>query len=83
MVLEAAVDPNVLSCSVPMIMRERRRSYQVRQNQSLDIERGEVRPRSLGETESSPCPLGVTEPTPWGLGEAESIPQPSGEAELS
>jgi len=49
----------------------------------LDIERGEVRPRSSGEAEPNPYPLGVTEPTPRGSGEAECIPQPSGEAETS
>jgi len=83
MVLEAMVDLNVLSCSVPIIMRERGRSCQVRRNLSLDIERGEVRPRSSSEVESSPYPLGETEPAPRGSGKAESIPQPSGEARLA
>ena len=74
MVLGAMVDPNVLSCPVPIIMRERGRSCQVRQNQSLDIERGEVHPRSSGEAETSPYPLGETEPAPRGSGKAETSP---------
>ena len=73
MVLDAAVDPNVLSYPVPSIMRE----------WGTVVRRGGANPWTSGEAEPSPRGSGEAEPSPRGSGEAESSPQPSDEAEPS
>jgi hypothetical protein len=61
MVTEAAVDMNVLSYSVPIIMRGRGEVDRRDENQSLVIGRGEARPRGSGVAESIPKPSGEAE----------------------
>jgi len=56
MVLDAAVDPNVLSYSVPIIMKER----------GAVVGRGGARPRASVEAEPSPRGSVEAEPTPRG-----------------
>ena len=56
MVLEAVVDLNVLSYTVPVIMRGRER-------RNLALGRGGAGPKASGETEASPLPSG-----PFALG---------------
>ena len=73
MVLDAVVDPNVLSYPVPSIMRER----------GTVVRRGGANPWTLGEAEPSPQGSGEAEPSPRGSGETEFIPWGSGEAESS
>ena len=81
MVLEAVVDPNVLSCPVPIIMRER--GEVVRQDKTSLYPLGETEPtpRGSGEAESIPQPSGETEPALKASGETETSPGPSGETE--
>jgi len=61
MALDAAVDPNVLSYLVPIIIEGAGCGCQARRSQPLDIGRGEVRPSGSGEAESIPQGSGKAE----------------------
>ena len=68
MVLEAVVDPNILSCAVPIIMRGRERSlsgkikpafgYRSGRGSSLVVGRGGVYSLALGRDGGQPLALG-------------------------
>ena len=73
MVLDVAVDPNILSYPVPIIMRER----------GAVVRQGGASLWTSGKAKPILYPLGEAEPSPWGSSEAEPSPQPSSEAELA
>ena len=93
MVLEAVVDPNVLSCSVPITMREQGRSlsgkmkpvfgHRMGRGSSLVVGQGGAQSLSLGRDRTHPSGVERGGVYPSALGRGGAGPKASGETEAS